>query len=147
MSHFAGTVRMPYGTSELFDIAADVESYPQFMDGMRAARILRRDGNRLDVEMEMGLAGLSLRVRSWAVLDRPRRIDITSDDRIFRELRQSWVFEPVEGGTLVGFDSTIRFRSQMLDMIAGLAIRQSAQATVEAFRHRAEDLLRQRRPS
>lgn len=147
MSHFASTVRMPYGTSELFDIAADVESYPQFMDGMRAARILRRDGNRLDVEMETGLAGLSLRVRSQAVLDRPRRIDITSDDRIFRELRQAWVFEPFEGGTLVSFDSTIQFRSQMLDMIAGMAIRRSAQATVEAFRHHAEDLLRQRRPS
>jgi coenzyme Q-binding protein COQ10 len=103
------TVRSPYPAEALFDIAADIVRYPEFVPGFVSARILDRragrDGETLWVEQKVGLAGLALRFVSVARLRRPRSIEIESEKAPFGRIGIEWRFEPGprRSGTLVRF--------------------------------------------
>ena len=89
---------LPYSCEQLFDVAADVESYPDYLPGWVRARILERCGNRVRVEQQLGLKPLTLPFVTTAVFDRPQNISIHSDDGPFRFLQIDWSFEPAEPG-------------------------------------------------
>ncbi|WP_425482693.1 type II toxin-antitoxin system RatA family toxin [Chelativorans xinjiangense] len=52
---------LPYDSEVLFDIAADVEQYPEFLPSWKAARITRREGNTYWTDQTIGLGPLRAR--------------------------------------------------------------------------------------
>ncbi len=75
-----------FSAAELFQIAVDVVSYPDFLPFCIAAKILKRDGNELRVDNIFGLGPLRSRFKTRARLDEPHGIVITSSEPPFREL-------------------------------------------------------------
>ena len=53
MSH-TERLHLKFTPTQLFDLVADVEHYPDFLPWVIAARILRRDDQTLWVDMTMG---------------------------------------------------------------------------------------------
>lgn len=98
MSTHSASRTLPYSCEQLFDLAADVESYPEYLPGWVGAKILERSGNRLRVEQQLGLKLLPLPFVTTAVLDRPQKISIHSNDGLFRFLQIEWRFEPAGPG-------------------------------------------------
>ena len=49
---------LPYKAHQVYQLVNDVESYPQYMDGCVAARILARDGDRMEAQLELARAGI-----------------------------------------------------------------------------------------
>jgi len=88
---------LPYNTEQLFDLAADVESYPEYLPWWISARICRRAGNEYYTDQVLGLGPIRVRFGSRTILQRPQRIDVTSSDFPFRRFRLSWTFEPRPG--------------------------------------------------
>lgn len=86
---------LPYAPEAMFDLAADIERYPQFLPGWIAARIDRREGDVCYAEQTLGYGPVRVEFRSRAELHRPEWIEVTSDDRHFRRFRLFWRFEPV----------------------------------------------------
>ena len=124
--------------SQLYDLVADVEKYPEFLSGVVAVRVLRRDGNTMWIDMAIGVAAFHGHFTSKAILDPPNRIDITSEGSLFDEFRQTWTFQEAEsGGTLVRFDTRFAFRSPLLRAAAGLLFGSIERSMVDAFRRRA----------
>jgi coenzyme Q-binding protein COQ10 len=127
-----------YTPSQLFDLVADVEKYPEFLPGLMAVRVLRRQDNVMWIDMVIGLPVFHGHFTSKAVLDPPNRIDITSDSGLFEEFRQNWTFREAEnGGTLVEFNTKFAFRSVLLRAAAGLLFGGIEQSMVDTFRRRA----------
>jgi len=91
-SHSASQI-LPWSCEQLFDLAADVESYPDYVPGWVSARIVERTDKHLRVEQQLGLKLLRQPFVSTAELDRPGRITVHSDDGPFRCLRLEWRFE------------------------------------------------------
>ncbi|MFO1107560.1 MAG: type II toxin-antitoxin system RatA family toxin [Bradyrhizobium sp.] len=85
---------LPYTAEQLFDLAADVESYPEFLPLWISARIRKRDGNEYHTDQVLGLGPFRIEFGSRTVLQRPSRIDVTSTDFPFRRFRMTWTFEP-----------------------------------------------------
>jgi coenzyme Q-binding protein COQ10 len=85
---------LPYDRKLLFDIAADVERYAEFLPAWTAARITRREGNVYWTDQTIGLGPLRARFGSETVLNRPERIEVVSSEPPFRSFRLFWVFEP-----------------------------------------------------
>ena len=78
---------------------------------------------------------------SKAVLDRPKRITISSHDALFDRYEQVWMFQPAEdGGTLVEFHTDFEFHSPLWSAIMGRFLDQAAKTMVSAFKHRARQL-------
>jgi len=141
MTSHTARLRLRYPTPQLFDLVADVESYPQFMPWVVAATILRRQDRTIWVEMTIGTGPLRRRFSTVGVLDRPGRIDVSSDDPLFERFKQTWTFEPApEGGTIVTYDIDFEFRSRPLQFLMGSMFADQVDRTAASFRRRARQL-------
>jgi coenzyme Q-binding protein COQ10 len=141
MTHYHQRVHLKYPPTQLFDLVADVERYPEFLPWVIAARIRRRNGSTVWVDMTMGAGFLRRRFSTVAQLDRPHRIDINSLDPMFERFDQQWTFEPAaDDGTDVEYRANYRFHSRMLQMLVGAAIADQAGKMVAAFKQRARQL-------
>jgi coenzyme Q-binding protein COQ10 len=134
--------RFSYTPRQLFDFVAAVEKYPEFIDGFVSATIRRRNGNVLEVDQVVRLAGLRVAFTTQAVLDPPRQITISTTDFPFRSFDQRWTFTPEAGGTMVRYDIGLELRFGGLQRLMGMVVdeRALAEATVEAFRRRARQI-------
>ncbi len=129
---------MPYTPEQAFDLVADVDRYPEFVPGLVDARIRRRQGDRVWVEMRVRAGILTCGFTSFAVLDRPNRIRIVSDDPLFERYEQTWTFQPApDGGTIVEHRVDVEFRSRLLQAVMGAVFANRFAGTVRAFKHRA----------
>lgn len=122
----------------LFDLAADVERYPEFLRGWLAARIVRRETNLYYTDQILGLGPLRVRFGSKTVLDRPRRIDVTSDEPPFRRFELSWTFEPrADGACRVRLDAGLELRMPLLQRIVDQILPHAIAGIADAFEARA----------
>lgn len=121
---------------QLFDIAADVESYPQFIPWCRAARVLRADGDLREVENHFRAGPAALTFRTTARAHPPEALSIRSDDGPFRAFRLDWRF--ADGR--VEADYGIALRSPLLQGLAGFAMPEVERRIVSQFRQRATAL-------
>jgi coenzyme Q-binding protein COQ10 len=102
----------------VFDLAADIESYPQFLTGWISARIQKREFNLCYVEQVVGFDPVRLQFASIAALHRPERIDVTSTDASFRRFSLSWLIVPARpSGFSIGIAIEIELQSAPLQQI------------------------------
>jgi coenzyme Q-binding protein COQ10 len=132
---------LPYTCEQLFDLAADVESYPEYLPGWVNARILESDSNQLRVEQQLGLQFLSMPFVTTAVLDRPRKLSIHSSDGPFRVLQIEWRFEPADPGSCtVSLDFNYQLRVSLLERVAATLFDHSSLEIINGFTERAHRL-------
>lgn len=134
-------LHLKYTATQLFDLVADVERYPDFLPWVIAARISRQQNQTLWVDMTIGMRFLRRRFSTKALLDRPHRIDISSHDILFERFEQKWTFEPAaEGGTNIEYQVDLRLRSRLLQTLIGAAFAERTTTMMEAYQHRAQEL-------
>lgn len=139
-THSASRI-LPYSCEQLFDLAADVESYPEYLPGWVNARILESSGNELRVEQQLGLEFLSLPFVTTAVLDRPHKLSIHSSDGPFRFLQIEWRFEPAGPGyCAVSLDFNYQLHVGLLERVAATLFDHSSQEIISGFTERAHRL-------
>ena len=125
----------------LFDLAADVERYPEFLPWWIVARVRRRDRKVYYTDQILGLGPLRVKFGSKTVLHRPRRIDVTSDEAPFRRFNLSWIFEPISGaGCRVSLLAELVLRSPTLQRAVDWAMPQIVADIVTAFETRSRRL-------
>ena len=126
---------------QLFDLASDVERYPEFLRWWIAVRVLQRSTKAYHTEQILGLGPLRVRFGSKTVLHRPRRIDVTSSEPPFRRFALSWIFEAVPGaGCRVSLLAGLELRSPALQRIVNLALPRVIADIAAAFEARARRL-------
>jgi coenzyme Q-binding protein COQ10 len=137
---------LPFTSEQVFDLAADIERYPEFLPGWLSAHIQKRDADTCYVEQVMGLGPIRLRFESKAVMYRPRRIDITSADAQFRMCDFSWVIAATScAGCRVSIAAEIELRSFVLQTLVNRFLPASVDGIVRAFEARAHALYAARR--
>ncbi len=132
---------LPFTCEQLFDLAADVERYPEFLPGWISARVVTREDNVLHVEQVLGIGPVRLRFDSRTVLHRPERIDVTSSDRPFRHYRLTWLFAP---GSVVFCNLSVtvdlELQSGLLQHVVNQVLPVSIEGAISAFEARANRL-------
>jgi len=139
------TRKLPYSAQQMFDLVADVESYPEFIPWISAARITsRRDtdpGEVLEVDLVISFKVFRERFRSRVTLDpAAMRIDTEYLDGPFKHMDSTWRFSDAEGGCEVLFDVDFEFRSRLLGAAASTFFYDAMQRIVRAFERRAAEL-------
>lgn len=138
MPSVAKCLTLPYTPEQMFDLVADVERYPAFLPWWRAARVRRRQGERLIVEQLIGHYGLRWRFTTQTRLERPRRIRVTSQDAPLRHLVILWCFAPATGGGCrVSFRARYELRRLPLRRLAARLFDDVLRQVVTAFEARA----------
>lgn len=141
MTAYTQREHLNYTVSQLFDLVADVERYPEFMPWVIDAHIRDRKDHTILVDMTIAAGPLRKRFSTVGVLDRPHRIKISSRDPMFDWFGQQWTFESATGGgTNIEYHVDLKFRSRILQLLIGASFADRAVATISAFKHRAHRL-------
>jgi coenzyme Q-binding protein COQ10 len=137
---------LPYSAEQMYDLVADVESYPKFLPWTAAARIReirdRDDGAQvmtadLVVSFKVFRERFGSRVVLWS---EDRKIHTEYIDGPFEYLRSHWHFVPNDDGCIVNFDVDFRFKNKLLQSAAEIFFYEAMRRIVRAFEDRAKDL-------
>ena len=133
---------LPYPAMLLYDVVADVESYPEFLPWCVAARIRELAGKKIVADMVIGFHGIRERFTSRVKFDQPGlTIDVTYEDGPFKYLNNQWKFTDTENGHChVEFFVEFEFRSRILSRLMDMLFHKAVQRMVSAFEARAREL-------
>lgn len=138
MPRFGVSRMLPYRAEQLFDLAADVERYPEFLPWWQSAKILRRDDQVYYTDQVIGFGLVSQKFSTKTVLRRPEEIAVTSAAEQFETFELNWRFEPLSPGrTTVAFTGELEFRAPLLRGLFGRIAADNVSSILSAFERRA----------
>jgi len=136
---------LPYSAAQMFDLVADVASYPKFLPWTAAARV-RSVTDQGETEVMLADLVVSFKVfresfgSEVALWKDKSRIDTRYINGPFKHLHSTWRFEDVEGGSEVSFEVDFEFRNRLLQGAAGLFFHEAMTRIIAAFEARAKAL-------
>lgn len=129
--------RLAYTPEQLFELVADVQSYPQFLPWVAATRIRERSPTHLVADMSVGFSVFRESFRSKVTLERPDRIHVDYLSGPMKYLRNEWRFRAADGGTIIDFDVEFEFKTKLFERAAGAVFNEAFRRMVAAFERRA----------
>jgi coenzyme Q-binding protein COQ10 len=145
MPRFSSKRRVLHSATEMFDLVADVERYPEFVPLCQSLKIRQRtpksDGTEVIVaDMTVSFRLVREAFASEVTLDRPNlKIAVRYLRGPFSSLENRWTFEPKgEGACDVGFFIAYEFKSRMLALLMGAMFDAAFARFSAAFEKRAD---------
>jgi len=145
MPQFSNKRRVRHSASQMFDLVADVERYPQFVPLCHALRVRQRtqnpDGTETIVaDMTVSFQLLRETFTSRVTLDRPNlKIVVEYLKGPFSRLQNRWGFDAKSEDTCdVNFFIAYEFKSRMLAVLMGAMFDAAFQKFASAFEKRAD---------
>jgi len=145
MPSFSTKRRVRHSASEMFDLVADVESYPQFVPMCSALVVRQRSPAGEGIEVIVADMTVSFKLvretfRSRVTLDRPNlKILVEYLQGPFSRMQNRWTFTPVDDNACdVGFFIDYEFRSRTLGMLMGAMFDAAFRRFAVAFEQRAD---------
>jgi coenzyme Q-binding protein COQ10 len=136
---------LPFSCEQVFDLAADIERYPEYLPGWISARILKREADVLYVEQVLGVGPARLQFGSRAVLHRPERIEVTSSEPPFRYYRLTWLLAPRPAVSCsLSVTVELELESNLLQNVVNRVLPASIEGVIAAFEARANSLYARR---
>jgi coenzyme Q-binding protein COQ10 len=139
------TRTLPYTAQQMYDLVADVQSYPEFLPWCSAARIRSvtpvGDTQVMKADLVISFKVFRERFTSRVVLmPKLQKIDTEYLDGPFRYMKSNWGFRDVDGGCEVSFFVDFAFRNLILERLIGVVFNEAVQMMVRAFETRAAKL-------
>ena len=135
---------MPYSADQLYDLVADIKSYPEFLPWVSAARIRKitetETGKVIDAELVVSFKVFREKFGSRVTLnEQTREIDVEYLDGPFKYLNNHWRFIALgEQRCAVDFFVDFEFRSRLLRKVMEPLFHEAVRRMVRAFEQRAD---------
>lgn len=134
---------MAASPDEVYRIAKDMESYPNFMKSVEKITTLERGEHHTVTRWEARLQGRPLAWTEQDLFDdQARRIDYRMVKGDLKKFEGAWTFEPAGNGTLVrltvDFEMGIPMFASLLNPIAVLTVRQNCEAMLAGMKQQVE---------
>ena len=132
---------LPFTREQVFDLASDIERYPDFLPWWISASIQKREANTCYVAQVLGRGPVRLQFASKAVLQRPERVDISSSDQLFRQFNLCLRVVPsASAGCSLSILAQVQLRSFLFRQILQRVLATSIDDIIAAFEARAHRL-------
>ncbi|MCH9809454.1 MAG: type II toxin-antitoxin system RatA family toxin [Alphaproteobacteria bacterium] len=151
MPTFANRRHVKFTPTQMYDLVADVECYPQFVPLCEGLTVNTRqptsDGEMLVATMAVGYKTIREKFTTRVTL-RPDKEEILVEylDGPFSHLENRWRFLPTDSGCDVDFYIDYRFRSSVLAMVMGGVFEKAFRKFATAFEDRALEVYGPHRP-
>jgi coenzyme Q-binding protein COQ10 len=147
MPQFSTKRRVRHSASDMFDLVADVERYPQFVPLCQALRVRKRtqpDAGKEVIVADMTVAYKFIRetFTSRVTLERAKlEILVEYLEGPFQQMNNRWSFRPVDERTSdVEFFISYEFRSRTLGALMGAMFETAFRRFSSAFERRADEV-------
>jgi coenzyme Q-binding protein COQ10 len=146
MPQFSTKRRVPHAATDMFDLVADVEKYPQFVPLCSALKVKSRtekDGATVLVaDMTVAYKIIRETFTSRVTLDRPElRIFVEYLSGPFKRMQNRWRFVPIgKDACEIEFFIDYEFRSRALAAVMGAVFDAAFRKFAVAFEQRADEI-------
>jgi len=147
MPTFSTKRHVRHSASEMFELVADVEHYPQFVPMCSGLKVRQRtpgdEGTETIVaDMTVSFKLIRETFRSRVTLDRPKlKILVEYLQGPFSHMQNRWTFKPTGEGTCeIEFFIDYEFKSRMLGMLMGSMFDVAFRRFASAFEQRADQV-------
>lgn len=132
---------VPFQPRQMYDLVADVDSYPEFLPWCTGSRIRERKETLIVADLIIGYKMIRERFTSRVTL-KPEdlRIDVRYIEGPFKYLQNHWIFKEHPEGCLIDFYVDFEFRSRFLQRMIQPFFNEAVKRMVRAFESRAEEL-------
>ncbi|MCG6861331.1 MAG: type II toxin-antitoxin system RatA family toxin [Chromatiaceae bacterium] len=132
-----------FSASQMFDLVANMEAYPEFLPWCVDAEILSREDNQICGRMEVARVGIHQSFTTCNRFKPAERMELKLVDGPFRKLQGAWSFRPLRADACkVELELDFEFSGKLIDKAFGAVFNQIANSLVDAFCKRAEEVYR-----
>jgi len=141
MPRHTETRSLPYTPEQMFDLVADVKSYPEFLPWVAAVRIRSNSDTLMVADLVVGFRAIKETFASRVVKHRPADLKVDYIEGPLKYLTNSWKFgADGRGGTDIDFCVDFAFRSRIFEALAGQMFDRALRRMIGAFEERAHQL-------
>jgi coenzyme Q-binding protein COQ10 len=132
---------LPHSAAQMFDLVADVKSYPEFLPWVSAIRIRKNDEQEMLADMVVGFKSLRETFSSRVLKTPKSSIVVDYLDGPMKHLHNAWLFKDLpDGGSKVDFTVDFSFRNRVFEALAGQFFDSALRKMTSAFIERADTL-------
>ncbi len=132
---------VPYSVGEMYDLVADIYSYPDFLPWCRSVDVHMEAEDRVRATIEMAKGPMHKSFTTINRITKYKQMDLSLVDGPFRHLEGQWRFQSLGGaGSKISLDLKFEFSSRLVEVAIGPIFNDIANRLVGAFVERAENL-------
>jgi len=148
MPKFETVHRVQHGCDVMYDIVADIEKYPEFLELCEDLKIISKSDSPqegvqlLEADMTVGYKAIREVFRSKVTIDKTNKL-ITSVNinGPFKYMKNNWRFVPVtETSTDIHFTIDYEFKNWMMEKLLGGMFDKAFRTYSKSFENRANTL-------
>ena len=129
-----------YSANQMYDLVADVASYPQFLPWCGGVDIHEATAESMRATIHIDFKGVKQSFSTENAQVPGREIHLQLVEGPFSDLRGHWLFTPIEvdKACKIDFELHYNFSSRLVEAVIGPVFGHIAKTFVEAFVQRAE---------
>ena len=133
---------LPHAAEQVFDLVADIERYPEFLEGCVGAEIHERSEETVTATLRLSRAGISHGFTTCNTMTRPEKIELTLVDGPFDSFSGQWMFRALgEAACKTSLRLHFELSSGLANVAAGKLFDKVALDLVDAVVRRANQEL------
>ncbi|MDA9710946.1 type II toxin-antitoxin system RatA family toxin [Luminiphilus sp.] len=110
---------LSHPAEQIFDLVAEIERYPEFLDGCIGAEVLERHDNTVTASLWLSKAGISHGFTTCNRLQRPQSMTLTLVEGPFERFQGEWIFRPLGESAC---KASLRLEFDLARGLAGVAV-------------------------
>ncbi len=134
-----------FSAQQMYDLVDDIESYPEFLPWCSGSRVLRREDDIVDGEIQIAKGAIRKSFSTRNRVVRGSKIHMTLLEGPFRSLEGVWNFIPLrENASKISLDLEFEISGKLAGMAFGPVFNQICNTMVTSFTERAKALYGER---
>jgi coenzyme Q-binding protein COQ10 len=132
---------LPHSAAQMYDLVADIRTYPTFLPWVSAIRVKSDTETEVLADMIVGFKALRETFSSRVIKTPKSAISVEYLDGPMKHLQNDWLFEDLpDGGSTVDFTVDFAFRNPIFEALAGQFFDSALRKMTGAFITRADQL-------
>lgn len=141
MSHILRSALVPYSAEKMFALVNDVSSYPKFIPGCTASRVIEQNDSALIAKMSVSKASISKSFTTCNVMIKNQSIVMRLVEGPFSSFAGDWRFIPLSNKTSkVKFHLDFEFKNKLIELAFSHIFKNMVNSMVIAFTYRAKEV-------
>ena len=151
MSQFVSkSALVPYSVEQMYNLVADIESYPSFLSWCSATEIIESSGSvdldseteqRVIAKVDINFRGVKQSFTTSNFNQPPQSISMNlHESNAFKQMQGQWRFTDLGEGCKVEFELEFSIRSNLLAGVIGKVFGYIANTQIDGFVKRAQEL-------
>lgn len=130
-----------YSAMQMYQLVNDVLSYPQFLPGCVASRLIENSDTELIATIDVAKMGVQKSFTTHNYMIPGKQIILTLVEGPFRSLDGRWLFTDLAPDSCkVDFDFSFNFKNALLDFALNPMFSELANSMVQVFQQRAKQI-------